>query len=235
MNTIVHMGQLVPLSKEMKLFELIDGYPQLLSIFSRLNIVLPFGDVSVEAMCQREGLDADLFMMLCNMHLDPDYRPADRSLRPEMLAGVVAYLRSSHGYYTTYMLPHVAQHLERVLEHCDALSQRVLRSFYDDYVGFLASHFEEEERDIFSIIDNMSTTLDALFSMLEAPHGDIDDRTNDIASLVIKSLPEGVPTPLRCSLLDHIYMLRDDLRRHSAVEMSLLRPLVAKYQKSVER
>lgn len=229
------MGQLVPLSKEMKLFELIDGYPQLLSIFSRLNIVLPFGDVSVEAMCQREGLDADLFMMLCNMHLDPDYRPADRSLRPEMLAGVVAYLRSSHGYYTTYMLPHVAQHLERVLEHCDALSQRVLRSFYDDYVGFLASHFEEEERDIFSIIDNMSTTLDALFSMLEAPHGDIDDRTNDIASLVIKSLPEGVPTPLRCSLLDHIYMLRDDLRRHSAVEMSLLRPLVAKYQKSVER
>lgn len=235
MNKIVHMGQLVPLSKEMKLFELIDGYPQLLSIFSRLNIVLPFGDVSVEAMCQREGLDADLFMMLCNMHLDPDYRPADRTLRPEMLAGVVAYLRSSHGYYTTYMLPHVAQHLERVLEHCDALSQRVLRSFYDDYVGFLASHFEEEERDIFSIIDNMSTTLDALFSMLEAPHGDIDDRTNDIASLVIKSLPEGVPTPLRCSLLDHIYMLRDDLRRHSAVEMSLLRPLVAKYQKSVER
>ncbi|MBR5131361.1 MAG: hemerythrin domain-containing protein [Alistipes sp.] len=235
MNKIVHMGQLVPLSKEMKLFELIDGYPQLLSIFSRLNIVLPFGDVSVEAMCQREGLDADLFMMLCNMHLDPDYRPADRTLRAEMLAGVVAYLRSSHGYYTTYMLPHVAQHLERVLEHCDALSQRVLRSFYDDYVGFLASHFEEEERDIFSIIDNMSTTLDALFSMLEAPHGDIDDRTNDIASLVIKSLPEGVPTPLRCSLLDHIYMLRDDLRRHSAVEMSLLRPLVAKYQKSVER
>lgn len=235
MNKIVHMGQLVPLSKEMKLFELIDGYPQLLSIFSRLNIVLPFGDVSVEAMCQREGLDADLFMMLCNMHLDPDYRPADRTLRPEMLAGVVAYLRSSHGYYTTYMLPHVAQHLERVLEHCDALPQRVLRSFYDDYVGFLASHFEEEERDIFSIIDNMSTTLDALFSMLEAPHGDIDDRTNDIASLVIKSLPEGVPTPLRCSLLDHIYMLRDDLRRHSAVEMSLLRPLVAKYQKSVER
>ena len=235
MNKIVHMGQLVPLSKEMTLFELIDGYPQLLSIFSRLNIVLPFGDVSVEAMCQREGLDADLFMMFCNMHLDLDYRPADRSLRAEMLAGVVAYLRSSHGYYTTYMLPHVAQHLERVLEHCDALSRRVLRSFYDDYVSFLASHFEEEERDIFSLVDNIASSIDANFSMLEAPHGDIDDRTNDIASLVIKSLPEGVPTPLRCSLLDHIYMLRDDLRRHSAVEMSLLRPLVAKYQKSVER
>ena len=235
MNKIVHMGQLVPLSKEMKLFELIDGYPQLLSIFSRLDIALPFGDVSVREVCCREGIDADLFMMLCNMHLSPEHRPFDKDLRVDMLAGVVAYLRSSHGYYTRYMLPHVAQHLERVLEHCDALSQRALRSFYDDYVGFLASHFEEEERDIFSLIDNIATSLDANFSMLEAPHGDIDDRTNDIASLVIKSLPEGVPTALRCSLLDHIYMLRDDLRRHSAVEMSLLRPLVAKYQNSVER
>lgn len=235
MNKIIHMGQLVPLSKEMKLFELIDGYPQLLSIFSRLDIKLPFGDISVEEMCEREGFDAELFMMLCNMHLEPEHRPVDKDLRVEMLGGVVAYLRSSHRYYTGYMLPHVAQHLERVLEHCDALSQRVLRSFYDDYVGFLASHFDEEERDIFSLIDNIATSLDANFSMLEAPHGDIDDRTNDIASLVIKSLPEGVPTALRCSLLDHIYMLRDDLRRHSVVEMMLLRPLVAKYQNSVQR
>lgn len=233
MNKIIHMGRLVPLSPEMKLFELIDGYPQLLSIFSRLNIALPFGDISVAEMCSREGLDAELFIILCNMHLSPTYRPPHEALRVEMLESVVSYLRSSHGYYTGYMLPHVAQHLERVLELCDSLSQRVLRSFYDDYVGFLATHFDDEEQNIFSVIDGIDTRVDANFSMLEAPHGDIDDRTNDIASLVIKSLPESVPTPLRCSLLDHIYMLRDDLRRHSDLEMVLLRPLVAKYQKSV--
>jgi hypothetical protein len=66
---------------------------------------------------------------------------------------------------------------------------------------------------------------------LERPHGDIDDRTNDIASLIFKSLPEAVPTPLRCAMLDDIYALRDDLRRHSVVEMSLLRPLVEKFLK----
>jgi regulator of cell morphogenesis and NO signaling len=235
MNKIIHMGQLLPLSPEMKLFELVDGYPQLLSIFSRLNLVLPFGDISIEELCRREGLDAELFITLCNMHLTPSYRPAEESLHSEMIRDVVAYLRSSHRYYTRYMLPHVAQHLERVLEHCDRVSQRALRSFYDDYVGFLASHFEEEERNIFSVIDGIDTEAEASFTMLEAPHGDIDDRTNDIASLVIKSLPESVPTPLRCSLLDHIYMLRDDLRRHSDLEMLLLRPLVAKYLKTLKQ
>jgi regulator of cell morphogenesis and NO signaling len=196
---------------------------------------LAFGDISIEELCRREGLDAELFITLCNMHLTPSYRPTEESLRSEMIRDVVAYLRSSHRYYTGYMLPHVAQHLERVLEHCDKVSQRALRSFYDDYVGFLASHFEEEERNIFSVIDGIDTEAEASFTMLEAPHGDIDDRTNDIASLVIKSLPESVPTPLRCSLLDHIYMLRDDLRRHSDLEMLLLRPLVAKYLKTLKQ
>jgi hypothetical protein len=61
---------------------------------------------------------------------------------------------------------------------------------------------------------------------LERPHGDIDDRTNDIAALIFKSLPEAVPTPVRCAMLDDIYALRDDLRTHSNIELFLLRPLV---------
>ncbi len=235
MNKIIHMGQWLPLSPEIKLFELIDSYPSLLSIISRLDISLPFGDISVDEMCRRDGRNAELFIILCNMHLSPAYRPAAEELCADMLHDVVGYLRASHRYYTGYMLPHVAQHLERVLEHCDGVSQRALRSFYDDYVRFLESHFDEEERNIFSVIDGIEAQVDANFTMLEAPHGDIDDRTNDIASLVIKSLPAKVPTPLRCAMLDHIYMLRDDLRRHSELEMSLLRPLVAKYQKSVQR
>ena len=218
------------LSPDMKLFELIDSHPSLLSIFLRLDISLPFGDISVEEICRREGYPTDLFLMLCGMHLSPAYRPAKELLRADMLKGVVEYLRASHRYYTGYMLPHVASHLDKVLDHCDPLSERALRSFHNDYVGFLTTHFEEEERNIFSIMENPEARVSADFSMLEAPHGDIDDRTNDIASLVFKNLPEQVPTPLRCTMLDHIYMLRDDLRRHSDLEMYLLRPIVAKTQ-----
>jgi hypothetical protein len=63
------------------------------------------------------------------------------------------------------------------------------------------------------------------------PHADIDDRSNDIASLIVKSLPESAPTSLRCDMLKDVYELRDDLRRHSNIETYLLRPLVVKYLK----
>ena len=63
------------------------------------------------------------------------------------------------------------------------------------------------------------------------PHTDIDDRSNDIASLIVKTLPESAPTSLRCDMLKDVYELRDDLRRHSNIETYLLRPLVVKYLK----
>lgn len=231
MNNAQNISTYVVLSPDMKLFELIDAYPSLLSIFMRLNISLPKGDMSIEEICRRDGYSSDMFLMLCSMHLSSSYRPSSTLLREDMLEGVVGYLRASHRYYTNYMLPHVASHLDKVLEHCDKLSERVLRRFYADYVEFLTLHFDEEERNIFSVSESTERLVAADFTMLEAPHGDIDDRTNDIASLIFKSLPEGVPTALRCSMLDHIYMLRDDLRRHSNIEMYLLRPIVAKCQK----
>ena len=43
-------------SKDMKLVELIDADYKLLSVLVRLNIRLPFGDVSIEQICQQYGI-----------------------------------------------------------------------------------------------------------------------------------------------------------------------------------
>lgn len=217
------------LSPEMKIYELIDAAPMLLSLFSRLNIHLPFGDISIAEMCRRDGYNPQLFIVLCAMHIDLRHRPADEEITPEMLPEVIAYLRASHRYYAEHMLPHTARHLEEILSYCDNLSERVLRGFYDDYTRYIKSHFEEEEREIFTLMERGEQN--ANFSLFDMPHADIDDRSNDIASLIVKSLPEAAPTPLRCAMLKDVYELRDDLRRHSNIETYLLRPLVEKYIK----
>ena len=216
----------VALSPEMKIYELIDAAPILLSLFSRLDIHLPFGDISIAEMCRRDGYNTQLFMMLCAMHIDSRYRPSPEDMLPE----VIAYLRASHRYYAERMLPHTARHLEEVLSHCDDLSERVLRRFYDDYAHYIKSHFEEEEREIFTLMER-GGERDANFALFDMPHDDIDDRSNDIASLIVKSLPESAPTSLRCDMLKDVYELRDDLRRHSNIETYVLRPLVVKYLK----
>ena len=224
----ISLGSVV-LSPEMKIYELIDAAPMLLSLFSRLNIHLPFGDISIAEMCRRDGYNPQLFIMLCAMHIDLRHRPADEEITPEMLPEVIAYLRASHRYYAEQMLPHTARHLEEILSYCDNLSERVLRGFYDDYTRYIKRHFEEEEREIFTLMERGER--DANFALFDMPHADIDDRSNDIASLIVKSLPEAAPTPLRCAMLKDVYELRDDLRRHSNIETYLLRPLVEKYIK----
>lgn len=220
----------VALSPEMKIYELIDAAPMLLSLFSRLDIHLPFGDISIAEMCRRDGYNPQLFMMLCAMHIDSRYRPSQEEMTEDMLPEVIVYLRASHRYYAERMLPHTARHLEEVLSHCDELSERVLRRFYDDYVHYIKSHFEEEEREIFTLMERKGER-DANFALFDMPHADIDDRSNDIASLIVKSLPESAPTSLRCDMLKDVYELRDDLRRHSNIETYLLCPLVVKYLK----
>lgn len=224
----ISLGSVV-LSPEMKIYELIDAAPMLLSLFSRLNIHLPFGDISIAEMCRRDGYNPQLFIMLCAMHIDLRHRPADEDITPDMLPEVIAYLRASHRYYAERMLPHTALHLEEILSYCDNLSERVLRGFYDDYAHYIKRHFEEEEREIFTLMERGER--DANFALFDMPHADIDDRSNDIASLIVKSLPEAAPTPLRCAMLKDVYELRDDLRRHSNIETYLLRPLVEKYIK----
>lgn len=231
MNRTTVAGVAPALDPQMKIYEMIDCAPSLLSIFSRLDIKLPFGDISVAQMCRRDGRSVELFMMLCRLHIDLSYCPPREQLQREMLAEVIDYLRASHRYYTEYMLPHIARHLDEVLLQSDKLSYKVLHNFYDEYMRDVLAHFEEEEHTIFSAVEASVQGDICDMAMFEAPHSDIDDRTNDIASLIIKSLPEEVPTSLRCSMLDDIYALRDDLRRHSVVEMSLLRPLVEKFLK----
>ena len=229
MNKKINTGYLPQFSPDMKIFELVEVSPSLLSIFSRLNISLPFGDISVSEMCEREGHSVELFLILASMHIDPSFHPSHEHLHAEMLNEVIEYLRASHRYYAEHMLPHTSAHLEKILQHCSTLFRNTLRRFYDEYTAYIVDHFNEEERNIFSIIENCSTENHADCTLFDMPHADIDDRSNDIASLIFKNLPVEAPTTLRCTMLEHIYALRDDLRRHSNVEMYLLRPLIETY------
>lgn len=231
MNKSINRTYITTLSPQMKIFELVESAPFILSIFSRLDIRLPFGDISVEEMCEREGYTTELFLALCSIHANENFRPDTERLSVDMLPEVINYLRASHRYYAEKMLPHTSEHLQEILEHCDNLSRNMLRRFYDDYMKYIVNHFREEEESLFSIIDNTDTQR-ADLTILDVPHADIDDRSNDIASLIFKSLPEAAPTKLRIVTLEHIYALRDDLRRHNSVERYILKPLVDKYLKN---
>ena len=83
-------------SKDMKIIELIDADYNLLSILLRLDVQLPFGDISIEQMCRRYDMSPELFLMICQIYATADFEPQVDLLTGDDLYCIIRYLRASH-------------------------------------------------------------------------------------------------------------------------------------------
>ncbi len=218
----------VVFSKDMKIAELIDADYSLLSILLRLDIQLPFGDLSIEEICARYDMSPTLFLMICQIYACPDYEPQVDQLTSDDLHYIIRYLRSSHRYYQESLLPSIERGVESVLEACDRKQGAIVRKFYGDYADEVRAHLGYEESVIFPYVERLLAGERSEVGMAQsmANHTDICDKVDDIKSIIIKYLPESCTTRRRSDLLFDLYRMRDDLAKHTLIEVKILAPLV---------
>ena len=216
------------LSKDMKIVELIDVDYRLLSIFQRLDIQLPYGDISVEEMCKRCKMSVELFMMICRIYIEADYLPDVAGLKVADLPHLLQYLRASHRYYIDSLIPKIASGIERVLQLCGESQRAILQRFYQGYEDEVKSHLQYEEQEMFPYVESVISGESATATMCDFVdnHTDVCDKIDDIKSIVIKYLPESCTTRQRCDLLFDIFALREELAKHTMLEMRILAPVV---------
>lgn len=89
----------VPFAGEITLAGLIESDYRLLSVLSRLDIQLGFGDITVEDACRKYGLSTELFLMICSVYSFDEYEPVADSLSGDDVRRIIRYLRLSHSYY----------------------------------------------------------------------------------------------------------------------------------------
>lgn len=215
-------------SKDMTIAELIDANYHLLSIFERLDMQFPFGDVSVGELCAKYNMSANIFLKICRLYATPDSDVTAEELSVEDLAPVVKFLRASHRYYLDVVLPRVEAGVESVLELCDLRQQLLLRRFYNDYAAEIKEHLAYEENVMFPYVESLlahESLKDLMTEKFLSNHTDICEKIDDMKSIVVKYLPEKCSTQLRCGLLYNIYDMSEDLARHTLVETHLLAPL----------
>lgn len=216
-------------SEDMKIIELIDADYGLLSILLRLDIQLPFGDISVGEMCRRYDMSGTLFLMICRIYAFPDYAPDAESLTVADLPHLLRYLRSSHRYWVDTVIPRIGRGVDDVLLSCDRMQAEVLRKFYNDYCDEIRRHLQYEESEMFPYVERLARgEVGAEVRMAEymENHTDICDKIDDIKSIILKYLPESCTTRQRCDLLFDLFSLRDDLAKHTFIESKILAPVV---------
>lgn len=232
------MQNRIILSKDMKIIELIDVDYRLLSIFQRMDIQLPYGDITIEQMCGRYDMSLDLFLMICRIYIESDYRPDVESLAVSDLSHLLKYLRASHTYYIEYLIPKIAQGIDTVLQLCEQSKREILHKFYCGYVDEVRAHLHYEESSMFPYVEAIiagETASDRKMADFVDNHTDICDKIDDIKSIVIKYLPESCSTRQRCGLLFDIFALREELAKHTMLEMMILAPVVINSERACKR
>ena len=222
-------------TKRMKVADLLANDGALLSILQRLDIKLGFGEATVAELCTRYGISAELFLIICNIYSFGNYRPEVDSLSENDIKSITTYLRASHRYYTGVCFPAIHENVHRLVKEIDEMSRRLIDKFYDDYDTEVSNHFRYEEEVVFPYIEELtgnSTRGNGKYSIsqFEHNHSNINEKLNDLKNIIIKYLGEEFSSPVRFELLNNIYSVEKDLRKHSLIEDRLLVPLVEKLE-----
>ena len=217
-------------SKDTKFAELMTDDRRLLQLLPRFGIGLGFGDRNVDQVCQMNQVNTELFLMICEIYSDSNYRPGKKELQRIDMGNLLSYLKASHLYYLDERFPHIEEHLQHIIEACGQKFGPMLSHFYDEYKQEVMRHIKYyEEEVVFPYIEalfNGQRTDSYKIIEFEHNHTNIQDALDDMMNILLKYLPGDILPKERIEISYDIMELSDDLNRHSLIEERILIPCV---------
>ena len=213
----------------MKMADLIEANYRLLAVLSRFGIEGGFGERTVRDICEKNHLDTDTFLLICNVYTHKDHVPSEEILRDGHIDDILRYLHQSHDYYMNNALVLLASTIEKLIEPCTAAQKGIIWNFFSGYKEELRKHFAYEEGEVIPYIQNLLIgKRDPHYSIdrFEENHSNIEEKLSDLKNLILKSLPSACDDNLRVRLLNYVFALQHDLDSHTAIEDNILVPMV---------
>ena len=217
-------------SEHQKMAELIHTNYRLLFVLPRFGIRLGFGEKSVGDICRAHDLSTSLFLLVCHIYTFHDFLPSPDQLDSFTAEELTCYLHRSHTDYLDNQIPEIRQQVLALAAGCEARNGRILERFFDDYSREVISHFNYEDTVLFNYIHILweGRLSDEGYSIgqFEENHSNIEEKLGDLKNILIKYLPDSLPEASRNRLLLDLFLLEDDLSKHSLIEDRILVPLV---------
>lgn len=223
-------------SSDSRLSDLVTAHPSLLAMLTRLGISLGFGDRSIADVCESSGVDAEFFLLICNVYTFNNYVPSTATILGTDMRDLVPYLEKSHQYYVDKRLPHIERHLDAIAKELQGRIGQVFLSFFKEYKNEVEAHFAHEERDVFPHIRAlMSGKRDTTYCIGEFihTHSDIEGKLDDLLNIVFKYLPPQVDDDNVLDVVYDILRLSEDLKKHTFIEEKIMVPLVKHLENAI--
>ncbi|MBQ8760163.1 MAG: hemerythrin domain-containing protein [Bacteroidales bacterium] len=222
------------ISENTKMAELILSNPNLMLTLSRFGIELGFGDSLVKDVCKKADVNTAFFLLICNLYTDQNFIPSTDDINSVNINTLLSYLSQSHKYYVEERIPHIENHLNRIVEACPKKFGVTIERFFKEYKQEVINHFSYEEDTVFPYINALGDkSLKKSFSIDEfkCNHSNIEDKLNDLMNILIKYLPAEIFPKERIEISLDIVDLSSDLKCHTLVEERVLVPFVELLEK----
>ncbi len=226
-------------TKDDKMVQLVQSNYNLLPVIHRFGIRLGFGNKNVEELCRQYSVNTDFFLAIVNTYHNKNFFPKDRLLEFSPLL-IVDYLKKTHAYYVEYSLPRIEKLIHRLLESTPEQNSemKMIEQFYLAYKKKLVEHFDEEEQDVFPLVEKLvlrpgeveNKTFDSNF---EKDHERVDFELDDLKNLILKYLVPEYDELVCNRLMEEIYRFEKDIHDHSRMEDAILIPQVNQLMKAV--
>ncbi len=226
-------------TKDDKMVQLVQSNYNLLPVIHRFGIRLGFGNKNVEELCRQYDVNTDFFLAIVNTYHNKNFFPKDRLLEFSPLL-IVDYLKKTHAYYVEYSLPRIEKLIHRLLESTPEQNSemKMIEQFYLAYKKKLVEHFDEEEQDVFPLVEKLvlrpeeveNKTFDSNF---EKDHERVDFELDDLKNLILKYLVPEYDELVCNRLMEEIYRFEKDIHDHSRMEDAILIPQVNQLMKAV--
>ncbi len=227
-------------SKNDKMVHLVQANHNLLPVIHRFGIRLGFGNKTVEELCFDYEVNSDFFLAIVNTFHNKNFFPKDQLLAFSPLL-LVDYLKKTHQYYVDYSLPRIEKLIHRLLMSTPKQNSemQMIEKFYLAYKKKLLEHFDEEEQEVFPIVEKLvlhpdqvaDKNFDANF---EKEHEHVDFELDDLKNLILKYLVPEYDELICNKLMEEIYHFERDIHDHSRMEDAILIPQMTQLLRAAE-
>lgn len=231
------------ITSDMKMSDVLLNNPYLMLLLEHFGMQVPVQEKTIENVCNEYNISTGLFITFANLYNGTKFEPANPFQFSDTPA-ILNYLINNHKYYLDEIYPNIRSIIKQMYATDNSDETQMVENFFNDYFNEVKEHLLYENDIVHPYISELYEIIrlqgkkegQSKYSVSEYKdhHDDIEEKLNDLKSLLVKYLPLKDDQSLRRKLLFNLSELEFDLHIHSLIEDMILVPLVARMEKHLK-
>jgi regulator of cell morphogenesis and NO signaling len=216
----------------------------LIFVIENFGIRLGLQNKTIEEICNEYSIDLTIFIAILSLHYNPKSSIVDifdielLCNTPSKVEQILKYLDKSHSYFIKEIIPEISDAISEMTKKSTVNGIKLVKEFFDTYSDEVSRHFDYETNTAFpyilSLIKQREGYENYSVADYKSGHDNIEEKLEDLKSLLIKHLPENENCIHRRKILDLLFHLERDMNLHAKIENEILVPIVEQLELAID-